>query len=264
MGLLDGDSGLLIGGLASAGQGFIKGMQDAEDRRYKRMEFEAKQRAEQIDHDKKDQELKQNKFRNAMQLRNDWLGNQTTKHSQTIKEAYDKINSATPNAAGDMGLVFGYMKILDPNSTVREGEYANASNTTGVAGKVYQLWNKVKDGQILTPQQRAQFKAEAAKIYAAQQQSQSKLDNQFGDLADRYELPREEIVLKIFEDPETGEQRVVPVPVSQAAPQVVAPIKPQKANGLIKKTSAPAKGGPAKIDDIDKMSDEELKRYLDG
>ncbi len=46
MGLLDGliDSGL-VGGLAAGGQGFIKGMNDAEDRKYKRMEFEAKAKA---------------------------------------------------------------------------------------------------------------------------------------------------------------------------------------------------------------------------
>lgn len=46
MGFLDNaaDSGLL-GGLASFGQGFLKGMNDAEDRKYKRLEFEAKLKA---------------------------------------------------------------------------------------------------------------------------------------------------------------------------------------------------------------------------
>ncbi len=157
------DSGLL-GGLVGLGQGFMKGMQDAEDRKYKRMEFEAKYKADQTE---KERQKSTQQFDRAHKLRDDWLGNQTTKHSQVIKEAYDKINAASPSAAGDMGLVFGYMKLLDPNSTVRETEYANASNTTGPAGKMAQLWNKVKDGQILTPQQRAQFRSEAAKIYAA-------------------------------------------------------------------------------------------------
>lgn len=36
----------MINGLASFGQGFLKGMNDAEDRKHKRMEFEAKQKAE--------------------------------------------------------------------------------------------------------------------------------------------------------------------------------------------------------------------------
>lgn len=271
MGFLDDDGGLLIGGLAAGGQGFIKGMQDAEDRRYKRMEFEAKRKAEDWDKEKKALEAQQEKtkrgFDQAGKLRDDWLKNQTTKNSQTMKESYDKILSASPTAAGDMSLVFGYMKLLDPGSTVRESEYANASNTTGVAGKAYQWWNKVKDGQILTPQQRAQFKREAAQAVAAQQKSQGALDSQFRGLADTYGINQGEVVLRIFEDPQTGEQKVVPVP-KQQAPQIQGAAEPglvAPKKGLIKKAvkAAPAKG-PTKIDDIDNMSQEELERYLHG
>lgn len=46
------DNGLL-GGLVGFGGGFMKGMQDAEDRKYKRMEFEAKMKAAQTEADNK-------------------------------------------------------------------------------------------------------------------------------------------------------------------------------------------------------------------
>ena len=37
-----------------------------------------------------------------------------------------------PDAAGDMALIFSYMKMLDPNSTVREGEYATAQDAGSI------------------------------------------------------------------------------------------------------------------------------------
>lgn len=258
-----------IGLLGSGVQGFIKGMIDVdeynerkEDRRYKRMEIEAKHMAEKNEKQRKETE---NKFNQASKLRDDWLKNQTTKNSQTVKESYDKIRSASPSAAGDMSLVFSYMKILDPGSTVREGEYANASNTTGIAGKLYNIYNKVKDGAILNQEQRANFRKEAARLYEAQQNSQRTFDEQFGQLADTYSIPRKEIVLKIFEDPQTGEQKIVPVPAAQAG----APARPTegllapqpKPQGLIKK-AAPKKSAAPKAPavDYDSMSDAELER----
>lgn len=249
------DSGL-IGGLAQAGQGFMQGYSHAEDRKYKRMELEAKHRSEQLEIDRN----KASKhFEQANKLRDDWLGNQTTKHSQTIKEAYDKIQTASPSAAGDMGLVFGYMKLLDPGSTVRESEYANASNTTGAAGKMAQLWNKVKDGQILTPAQRQQFRSEAAKIYGAQQKSQGAIDEQFGGLADTYQIPRNEIVLKIWNDPQTGEQKVIPVQ-APAQPQIQGAHRP----GLVSKPSPGlVQGGDQKSKEMLRMQ-ELLKKKAGG
>jgi len=52
-------------------------------------------------------------------------------------------------AAAQIGLIFSYMKMLDPTSTVREGEYATAQNTAGVDDKVRNAYNKVRDGSFL-------------------------------------------------------------------------------------------------------------------
>ena len=55
------DNGLL-GGLVGFGGGFMKGMQDAEDRKYKRMEFEAKMKANET-------ELAKNDFNKRLEAR---------------------------------------------------------------------------------------------------------------------------------------------------------------------------------------------------
>lgn len=45
-------------------------------------------------------------------------------------------------AQADVGIVFSYMKILDPRSTVREGEVATAQNTPGVPERVRNMYNR--------------------------------------------------------------------------------------------------------------------------
>lgn len=216
MGFLDSaaDSGLL-GGIASFGQGFLQGQERAEDRKMKQLEHDAKYKANEIDLQKKD---RQKSFDQAGKLRDDWLKNQTTKNSQSVKEAYDKIRSAPQTAAGDMSLIYGFMRMQDPGSTVREGEFATAQNAAGIPDQIRNMYNRAMSGQRLNPNQRNDFMNSAGRIYSAQQKSQGAFDEQFGGLADTYGIPREEVVLKIFTDPQTGEQKAIPVPAQKAQP----------------------------------------------
>jgi hypothetical protein len=58
--------------------------------------------------------------------------NEQTKPYQEVKSAYSRLLSSEDNAVGDLSLIFGYMKMLDSGSVVREGEFATAQNATGV------------------------------------------------------------------------------------------------------------------------------------
>ena len=56
-----------------------------------------------------------------------------------MREAYGRIHAAKdapPSGASDIALLYGYMKVLDPGSTVREGEFATASNAGGIPDKI--------------------------------------------------------------------------------------------------------------------------------
>lgn len=89
-----------------------------------------------------------------------------TRSFRDVQDAYQRIKSTDSNtAAGQMSLVFQYMKMLDPASTVREGEYANAQNTTGVPGQVINAYNRALEGKFLNPEQVAEFEAQAGKLY---------------------------------------------------------------------------------------------------
>lgn len=84
----------------------------------------------------------------------------------TMRTVYGTIETSAKDAsgAGDMALVFGFMRMLDPDSVVRESEFANAQDTAGLVGKLKATYNKIVNGQFLTPLQRADM-ARLAKLY---------------------------------------------------------------------------------------------------
>ena len=105
-------------------------------------------------------------FQQAQALGNDYIAE--TKNFWTQRSAYQQVVSANPSQsspAGHMALVFAYMKLLDPNSVVRETEYANAQNASAVPDRIRNIYNKVVDGAILTPRQIEDFRNQARQIY---------------------------------------------------------------------------------------------------
>jgi len=126
------------------------------------------------------------------QLRTTFLG-QAQPHIQ-IASAYRKIESAPNTAAGDMSKIFGFMKILDPSSTVREGEYASAENARGVPDTVRSQYNKVMSGQRLSPNQRTQFTQAAGDLIKSQQEQFEGQKKYFSDVAGHLKIAPENII----------------------------------------------------------------------
>lgn len=90
-----------------------------------------------------------------------------------VRDAYGRVQASAkdPSAAGDLALIFSYMKILDPGSVVREQEFANAQNAAGVPDQVRNMYNKVLSGERLAPNQRNDFTGRAGKLYKQQLRS---------------------------------------------------------------------------------------------
>lgn len=87
---------------------------------------------------------------------------------QDTREAYNRIKSIEykpgdkeGNGIADIALIYSYMKMLDPGSVVREGEFATASNSGGVPATIQNLYNKALNGSLLNDSQRNTFKARA-------------------------------------------------------------------------------------------------------
>lgn len=110
------------------------------------------------------------------------------KEPKQIVDAYRRVESAAsnPNAASDLSLIFGYMKMLDPGSVVREGEFANAQNAASVPDQVRNAWNKVLSGERLNPKQRAQFVGEARKLRDIAASTIATKEMEYGQMAEEY------------------------------------------------------------------------------
>lgn len=109
-------------------------------------------------------------------LRKEYL-NQTG-YFQQLRNYYGNIKqSPTGNdkatGASDISLVYNYMKMLDPTSVVREGEFATAQNSSGVPGGVMALYNNLLSGTKLDAKQRQGMVTQAQKIYDGAKQQEA-------------------------------------------------------------------------------------------
>jgi hypothetical protein len=117
-----------------------------------------------IDMAYKDKDLK---TKTLKELRQEFQNLSSVKDVSMQVSAFGRIiaSASDPSPAGDLALIFNYMKILDPGSTVREGEFANAQNSGGIDDKTVALYNQVIKGTRLSQTQRDDFLGRAAMLY---------------------------------------------------------------------------------------------------
>jgi hypothetical protein len=82
------------------------------------------------------------------------------KQLNTQYQALEKLMLKEPGletGASDIAAVFTFMKTLDPQSVVREGEFQTASDAGGLESKMVNLANQVIKGKFLSPAVRQEF-----------------------------------------------------------------------------------------------------------
>lgn len=114
--------------------------------------------------------------------------------------AYNRIvaSAQDPSAAGDLALIFNYMKMLDPGSTVREGEFANAQNAAGLPEQLRAKYNQAINGERLSETTRADFIDRSEKIYNSASSQQKLVDTQFSTRAKQFGVPPEVVVRDLY------------------------------------------------------------------
>jgi len=96
------------------------------------------------------------------------------------------VGAKQANAAGDLGMVFSYMKMLDNNSVVREGEQATAQNAAGVPERIRNAYNRLLTGERLTPAQRQEFLSMGLGLFRQQEARVAKSKDYFTGVARQY------------------------------------------------------------------------------
>jgi hypothetical protein len=148
--------------------------------------------------DREDRREGAQNFRQEDTLRREFQ--RESKVFKDMRDSYAKIQASAkdPSAAGDLSLIFGYMKILDPISVVREGEQATAENTRGVPDTVRNLYNKVMTGQKMTPTQRKDFVDRAGRLYQTAETTQKQRESESRRTAASYGLNPDRVVSDIM------------------------------------------------------------------
>jgi hypothetical protein len=110
--------------------------------------------------------------------------------------AYGRVVASVddPSPSGDLALIFNFMKVLDPGSVVREGEFATAQNAGGIDQRTRGLYNRITSGERLTPEQRADFADRATRLYSEAQGQYQSLAEQYAGFAKQAGLPVDQVI----------------------------------------------------------------------
>lgn len=127
-----------------------------------------------------------------------YRGDDSIKAYQVVHSAYQKARSAAQlgTSAGDMSLIYAFMKMNDPTSVVREGEFATAANTGGLDDKIINIYNRTVDGQMLTPDQRAQFMQAADAQYSDVAKNVEDVNSRYTPFASDYNVNTDRFMIQ--------------------------------------------------------------------
>lgn len=100
-----------------------------------------------------------------------------------VTNNYGKVKTAPDTPAGDVSMIFAYMKLIDPASVVREGEFATAQNTAGVPQQIVNAYNRALKGKRLGDKQRVDFIDSSSALYNQYKSSQKQIDDFYINLA---------------------------------------------------------------------------------
>lgn len=194
--------------------------------------------------DKKDIEMK---------LSHQYQTDQLVKDQKDMAIAVQKIRDGSApglNQYDDMGLVFNYMKLLDPGSVVREGEYATAAKYASLLERMGIQWDKVKTGRPISAEQRKAIAEAGERQFGAQKSKFDEYTKNYGDMAERLGASRENVILSFGSD--SGKK----------APQEQPPGGIAKGGSALNNNAnaAPAPAGRKKA--LEQMSEQELEEHI--
>jgi hypothetical protein len=106
-------------------------------------------------------------------------------------------SSVDPSPAGDIALIYNYMKMLDPGSTVREGEFATAQNAGSIPQNIQASYNKALNGERLAPSIRTDFVGRAEMLYKGQEQRHMDREAEYRRLAQESGASPDQVIVNL-------------------------------------------------------------------
>tara|TARA_B100001094_G_scaffold333079_1_gene408426 strand:+ start:5304 stop:7568 length:2265 start_codon:yes stop_codon:yes gene_type:complete len=87
------------------------------------------------------------------------------------------------SAAGDVAFIFDFMRMVDPNSVVKEGEFQLAEDAAPIMFKLNKMLNKARTGERLSVDQRNEFLSTARSIFNQSLETYRATENTYKGIA---------------------------------------------------------------------------------
>lgn len=122
---------------------------------------------------------------NEQKLRADYVNQ--TKTFRDVQHGLKRVEvgSSSNSGAGDMALVYGFMKLNDPTSVVRESEYSMAENIGSVPERWRSAVQRMLTGERLPPRVREEMAGISRKLVEPHMQQQQIIAQQYRGIAER-------------------------------------------------------------------------------
>lgn len=136
-------------------------------------------------------------FKIAKDLRTEYNSETRNMGTNKVVSSYNRIIEAAknPSAAGDLAMIFNYMKMLDPGSVVRESEFKNAANAGALTDRYAQkAYDQIVSGRFLSPPQRDDFRNRSVKMLKGQLKSQDMINTRYKALSRNSGVPHSLVV----------------------------------------------------------------------
>lgn len=145
-------------------------------------------------------------FAQEEKIRKEWQGR--SKMYNELQGTFNTLQASakSANGPGDIALITGFMKMLDPGSVVRETEFATARDTAGLFTQLQNRLEKAQNGQLLSPTQRSEYVALSQKYLDSAQKKASQEKKDLGIVVKNYRLNPENVF--------GAEQEPPPLPTS--------------------------------------------------
>lgn len=136
------------------------------------------------------------KFKRAAKIRGEVQ--KASAEFSKITNSFNRILSTSkdPSAAGDLALIFNFMKMLDPGSVVRESEFATAANAAGIPERIRATYNRALEGERLSPKTRADFVGQSRNIFNSAERLDKSRKSKFVKLAKRFGLEEGDVIVE--------------------------------------------------------------------
>lgn len=127
--------------------------------------------------------------RTEVNLRKEFDSLPEVKAYKVSQQAFRGLEAAATGPAtsgSDLSLIFQFMKVLDPTSVVREGEFATAQNSGSAFERVGNLYNRVLNGTRLNERQRRDFLQQGRALFQASERTYAPVAERYRSYAQDY------------------------------------------------------------------------------